>query len=356
MNNNELIIKKQSSPLRISEHHCSDNTVPFISISCITYNHENFIRKAIEGFLAQKTRFPVEILIHDDESTDSTRSIIKEYANSYPYLIKTIFQNENQYSKGKQVHKFNLTKARGSFIALCHGDDYWLDEYKLEKQVEAMVAYDVGISGHSSIVVDNDGMKLDRISGTKVDRITWFSAYSLLRKQGNMLPYSSIMIDWNARNEILKNMPPVKFHTGIQILASKRNGLVILPGSKSVYRSGVVGSTTEILLSNSDKRYITTIERIDSIKFLKDMYPLRYNTAFNKYLAIQFFKSKSKNLFKRYRLYKQIITGQDLKSKSSVLLYIIVKGINHGIKKVFGIKKIIKGLRKKFTLNKNIVC
>ena len=107
-----------------------------VSICCLTYNHEDFIKGAIEGFVMQKTNFKYEILIHDDASTDRTAEIIKQYEEKYPDLIKPIYQIENQYSKG--IYIDIESKARGKYIALCEGDDYWIDEYKLQKQVEYM--------------------------------------------------------------------------------------------------------------------------------------------------------------------------------------------------------------------------
>ncbi len=113
--------------------------VPLVSICCITYNHSRYIRDAIEGFLIQKTTFPVEIIIHDDASTEGTNLIVKEYADKYPDLIFPIFQKENQYSKGiKPWPKFVFPRARGKYIALCEGDDCWTDPLKLQKQVDFM--------------------------------------------------------------------------------------------------------------------------------------------------------------------------------------------------------------------------
>lgn len=74
-----------------------------VSVCCITYNHANFIREAIESFLMQKTTFPIEILIHDDASADGTAEIIKEYENKYPDIIKPIYQTENQYQQGRTI-------------------------------------------------------------------------------------------------------------------------------------------------------------------------------------------------------------------------------------------------------------
>ncbi|KOS69858.1 glycosyl transferase family 2 [Lysinibacillus contaminans] len=109
-----------------------------VSINCITYNHEEFIAEAIESFLMQKTNFNYEILIHDDASTDSTAEIIREYEKKYPDLIKPIYQKENQYSKGNPVDRINMRRAKGKYIAICEGDDYWLDPYKLQKQTDYM--------------------------------------------------------------------------------------------------------------------------------------------------------------------------------------------------------------------------
>jgi glycosyltransferase involved in cell wall biosynthesis len=116
--------------------------LPLVSICCTTYNHEKYIRDAIEGFLMQKTTFPVEILIHDDASTDKTAQIVKEYAENHSDLIITIFQTENQYSQGiKPWPNFVFPRARGKYIALCEGDDYWTDPLKLQKQVDFLEEY-----------------------------------------------------------------------------------------------------------------------------------------------------------------------------------------------------------------------
>lgn len=112
--------------------------IPLVSISCITYNHEPYIVQALNGFLMQKTSFPFEILIHDDASTDRTADIIREYEKKFPNLIKPIYQKENQYSKGNRsiLASFVYPRAKGKYIAICEGDDYWIDENKLQMQVD----------------------------------------------------------------------------------------------------------------------------------------------------------------------------------------------------------------------------
>lgn len=112
---------------------------PVVSVCCITYNHEPYIEDALEGFLIQETDFPFEILIHDDASTDRTADIIREYEAKYPKLIKPIYQVENQYSKGALISPtFNYPRAKGQYIAVCEGDDYWTYKKKLQKQYDFM--------------------------------------------------------------------------------------------------------------------------------------------------------------------------------------------------------------------------
>jgi glycosyltransferase involved in cell wall biosynthesis len=91
----------------------------------------------------QKTDFPIEILIHDDCSTDGTTEIIREYEAKYPDLIFPLYEEENQYQQGKaaEIDFYNYRRARGKYIAYCEGDDYWTDPLKLQKQVDFMEAY-----------------------------------------------------------------------------------------------------------------------------------------------------------------------------------------------------------------------
>lgn len=138
MSDEYILLNKQ---LLVTEQNWNNDVIPLVSISCTTYNHENYIRDAIEGFLMQKTTFPIEILIHDDASTDKTADIVREYEQKYPQLIKPIYQTENQYSKwyGKIGH-IQRARARGKYYAMCEGDDYWTDPYKLQKQVDFLEA------------------------------------------------------------------------------------------------------------------------------------------------------------------------------------------------------------------------
>lgn len=111
---------------------------PLVSILCFTYNQERYMVETIESFLMQKASFKFEVIIHDDASNDKTPNIIQDYASKFPEIIKPILQTENKYSQYgiNFIFKDVASKAKGKYIALCGGDDYWVDPLKLQRQVD----------------------------------------------------------------------------------------------------------------------------------------------------------------------------------------------------------------------------
>lgn len=130
----------------------SFNKIPLVSIQCLVYNHEPFLRQCLDGFVMQKTDFPFEAIVHDDASTDNSAEIIREYAEKYPDIIKPIFETENQYSKkdGSLGRIMNEAIHPGTkYIAYCEGDDYWTDPMKLQIQIDYLECHsDVNYSCH----------------------------------------------------------------------------------------------------------------------------------------------------------------------------------------------------------------
>lgn len=107
---------------------------PIVSVLMITYNHEKFIRDAIEGVLIQKTTFPVELIIGEDHSTDSTRDICMGYLNKHQDVIKVLNSEKNNGGVFNFIRC--LEECNGKYTAICEGDDYWIDSDKLQKQVD----------------------------------------------------------------------------------------------------------------------------------------------------------------------------------------------------------------------------
>lgn len=110
------------------------NKDPKVSIICITYNHERFIQKALESFIMQKTNFDFEVIVGEDCSTDDTREIVEEFEKKHPNIIKPIYRSENIGVMANFVDI--LCKAKGNYIALCEGDDFFTDENKLQIQAD----------------------------------------------------------------------------------------------------------------------------------------------------------------------------------------------------------------------------
>ena len=124
-----------------------------VSVLCATFNHEDYLRQTLDSFVAQKTDFPFEVLVNDDASTDHTAEILREYADRYPDIIRPFYQDENLYSRRMNVYDLVFfPAARGKYIALCEGDDYWNDPEKLQRQTDWLDAHpDYSACVHNSI-------------------------------------------------------------------------------------------------------------------------------------------------------------------------------------------------------------
>ena len=207
-----------------------------VSICCITYNQENYIRDALDSFISQETNFKYEILIHDDNSSDKTRDIIKEYEIKYPKLIKPIYQSENQYSKGKKITaEYNFPRVKGKYIALCEGDDYWIDNKKLQKQVDILDKNDeYSLVVHPSIYFDQQTNK---------------------KNKKNFLNKDTILNIEDFLDEYYKAMPSTLFHTS-SLLFRNRDIKKLLNEKMDFYFKCKVGDIPlELYLATQGKIY-----------------------------------------------------------------------------------------------------
>lgn len=145
-----------------------------LSIRCIVFNHEPYLRKCLEGFVMQKTNFRFIAIVHDDASTDNSAAIIREFEEKYPDIIKPIYEEENQWSKHDGSLKRILNEHTvGKYVALCEGDDCWTDSNKLQKQVDFLEAHpDYSLCFHNAVVHWVDGSAPDRLmmDGTYSER------------------------------------------------------------------------------------------------------------------------------------------------------------------------------------------
>ncbi len=178
---------------------------PLASIIVLAYNQEKYIVHTLEGLLMQRTSFPYEIIVHDDASTDETADIIRTYALNNPDIIRPIFQHENKYSLYGINFQFEhvFSKARGKYIAMCAGDDYWIDPLKLQKQVDFLEKNPSFGMVHTKAVIYNE--EENRFEGAHGYEVNDFE--SLLTE--NSIATLTVCLRISLLNQYLKEINPI---------------------------------------------------------------------------------------------------------------------------------------------------
>jgi glycosyltransferase involved in cell wall biosynthesis len=258
-----------------------DNEV-LVSIYCMAYNHEKYIADAIESFLMQKTNFAYEILIHDDASTDRTAEIIKEYTSRYPDLMKPIYQTENQYSKGARPGKLNRERAKGKYMAICEGDDYWTDPFKLQKQVDYMEQHpECSLCVHAAHRIKPDKTKLNK--GVRPNRGNkLFTTEEVILGGGGLFATNSIMYPskFNYSRPYFFEIAPVGDYP-LAIYLALQGTVYYIDEFMSAYRVGVPGSWTNRTLSNPEGLASHFDEIAHMLQEINEYTEYKYDTAIN---------------------------------------------------------------------------
>lgn len=188
---------------------------PVVSVLVRTYNHEKYLRCALDSLVSQQTNFPFEIVIGDDCSTDATSSICKEYQEKYPTCIKVILQEKN---KGiAENYNDILRQCRGRYIATCDGDDFWCDTEKLQKHVDYMEQHpSVVITYHDAKPVDAENT-IEEETLLPTSRKKDFSADDLQR--GKWILPVTMCYRRDVIPEILLNMTSKVFNEDVFIIS-----------------------------------------------------------------------------------------------------------------------------------------
>lgn len=220
---------------------------PFVSVCTITYNHENYIAQAIEGVLMQKTNFPFEIVIGEDCSTDGTREIVFDYARKYPNIIRIITSEKNV----GMINNLNrtLNACKGKYIALCEGDDYWIDPYKLQKQVDFLEANpEYSMCFHNAFNIYENSTKKPELFND-----IFFSREVTINEIVNkwIIPTASIVFK---RDDILPLPAWSKnIYSGdmtLALIAVSKGKLFCLNSVMSVYRINLAGSSMTAMVAS----------------------------------------------------------------------------------------------------------
>ncbi|MDF7798500.1 glycosyltransferase [Pontiellaceae bacterium B1224] len=203
---------------------------PVVSVNLITYNHAPYIRECLDGILMQQTRFPYEVVIGEDESTDGTREICIEYAEKHPDRISLILRSQSEpgrdayLSQGVYNYIETTKECRGKYVALCDGDDAWTDPLKLQKQ------FDIMETDPTLSLVHSNYDKLDESSGCRIKNVG--SKYR--RKQGTSIDKPELL-------DVLQRRYPVAASTAF---LRTKDALDIFEKNLDIFLQCPMGDTT----------------------------------------------------------------------------------------------------------------
>ena len=237
-----------------------------VTVVCITYNHEEYITDAIEGFLHQKVNFKYEIVIHDDASTDQTAKIVKRYEEQYPEIIFGIYQEENQYSKKKMAFMEAVySLCRGHYIAFCEGDDFWLDTFKLQKQVDWMERHrEYILTAHNAVLWNCQDGIIKAMNPYSFDKE--IGAEELIMQYNGNLPTASMMV----RAEIIKELKNFQINSVgdiiIQFCCLAKGKIYYFHRIMSVYRYLHTHSWSLDCYRNNEYHILHCVEMIEFLK------------------------------------------------------------------------------------------
>ncbi len=254
-----------------------------VTVVCLCYNHEAWVRDALEGFLRQDMPWPVEVLVHDDASTDGTGAVIDEYASRYPDFIFPFHAPGNLVSKGVEIARDVLMPyVRGEYVALCEGDDYWTDPSKLRRQVEALDARpECDICAHAALR-KRPGGSTWHDAPRRSDCI--IPAGDVILGGGGFVATSSLLV----RGDRYREVPPfreVLFNDySLQIWGSMRGGMAYLASFMSVYRQGLPGSWTSAHRGKAHMAYRVRIRAM--LRALAEYAPGRFDDVIARRISL----------------------------------------------------------------------
>ncbi len=222
-----------------------------VSVLCLTYNQESYIRKALDSILSQRVLFKYELVIHDDASTDKTSDIVREYKESYPDIINLIRSDRNKYSRKISFINTLITDVcKGKYVAICEGDDYWIDDEKLQRQYDALEAHpENDMCACWGCTVTEDGER-------EVSQIRPIEGDGILSMEETIIGGGQYLVTAGLffRRKMCEDMLGLSaLDYSWQMRGAMRGGIVYLDRKMAVYRRYAKGSWTNNVLAYDDK-------------------------------------------------------------------------------------------------------
>ncbi|KQT17873.1 hypothetical protein ASG31_03805 [Chryseobacterium sp. Leaf404] len=235
---------------------------PVVSIFCMVYNHEKFLKQTLDGFLMQNTNFNTLIVIGEDCSTDNSRKVLLDYSNKYPGKFKILLHDKNIGANANQ--QIILENCRGKYVAMCEGDDYWTDPLKLQKQIDFLEENSQYVMCfHKVNVLKTDGEIVEDFL-TKVPEK--YQERGTLLVKGNYIHTPSVVF----RNNLIK-IPDIFYESPlgdflIYVLLTEYGKIGYIHESMAVYRHnvGVLRKTVDNTFKNALKMNLIMLKIVDS--------------------------------------------------------------------------------------------
>ena len=225
-----------------------------VTVICITYNQEKYLKQTLDSILAQKTSFQFEIIVHDDASTDSTADIARFYQRKYPDIVRLLSEKENQFSKGRDfVTDIIKNSAKGKFIAMCEGDDYWICDEKLQIQWETLSDYpECDMCACWGTIVSEDGAhEISQIRPKIGDGLLGMS--EVILGGGLYLATAGLFFRKSMYDEMYPFEHVLSIDYTMQMKGALRGGICYIDRKMAAYRRYSEGSWTNTVLVKPEK-------------------------------------------------------------------------------------------------------
>jgi len=314
--------KKKYQKQPVEHYHDNITEKPIVSVIVVTFQHFKYIRQCLDGVLMQETSYFYEIILGDDNSTDGTREICIEYAEKYPDKIRLFLHHRaNNISiggapTGRFNFLYNLSMARGKYIALCDGDDYWINTLKLQKQVELLEKNkQCSMCFTHQLVVNESG---DEIQKKEYEE----KEYSINDIIKGFIPGTQTMVLRNFENLAVFLMSHTSSPTGDRMLAyycSLFGHILILPEITAAYRQTGKGVWTTM---HKEKQYFFSLEEF--IIFHKSIGLPVNNEYIHRRLNGAFFywiRKKPKSIIKLMKTISLIKNKYNIKSNFTLYFF-----------------------------------
>ena len=261
--------QRQNSGYEISDP-SQLSTAPTVSVLVLAYNHEPYVRQAIESILEQVVDFPIEIVVGEDCSTDRTREILLEYQSLRPELFRIITSDANVGMNQNFIRTSNA--CRGKYIAICEADDYWIDINKLSLQLSVAESNpNISLVVHNAIV-DQDGKPRHSMNPIKKDEE--FDVIDILEATGQFAATASYFIRSNVIASLpswLDDAPVIDFF--IEAYSQRTGSGYFMSRTMSVYRLGQAGGWTNAVLNNVSRFQVFKSKMIYCYQRMNDDFP-----------------------------------------------------------------------------------